>query len=231
MLANLMLNHLIPRTQRPLQILTRSMPLSNEVNLDSVADLAVGMVGADLKAVTQKAVYIGLRRQVPSLNDAMPDNLLISQDDFLLALRDIKPSVLRSVEVESPKIAWDDIGGLDDIKQTLQESVEGTLLYPDLYAKTGARAPRGVLLWGPPRTGKTLLAKAIASQAKANFIAVNGPKLMSRWVGSAERSVRRYRAALTGGMTDGVTAAAIVITQADFALAYGAIVIQRESST
>jgi len=110
----------------------------------------------------------------------LPDNLLISQDDFLLALRDIKPSVLRSVEVESPNIAWDDIGGLDDIKQTLQESFEDALLYPDLYAKTGARAPRGVLLWGPPRTGKTLLAKAIASQAKANFIAVNGPKLMSR---------------------------------------------------
>ena len=197
--------------------------------MDSVADLAVGMVGADLKAVTQKAAYTGLRRQVLSLNDAMPDNLLISQDHFLLALRDIKPSVLRSVEVESPKIAWDDIGGLNDIKQTLQESVEGALLYPDLYAKTGAGAPRGVLLWGPPGTGKTLLAKAIASQA--NFIAVNGPELMSRWVGSAERSVRRYRAALTGGMTDGVTAAAIVITQADFALAYGAIVIQRESST
>jgi len=96
MLANLMLNHFILRTQRPLQILTRSMPLSNEVNLDSVADLAVGMVGADLKAVTQKAAYIGLQRQVPSLKDAVPDNLLIGQDDFLLALRDIKPSVLRS---------------------------------------------------------------------------------------------------------------------------------------
>ena len=173
-----------------LQILTQSMPLSSEVNLDSIADLAVGMVGADLKAVTQKAAYIGLRRQVPSLSDAMPDDLFVTQDDFLLALREIKPSVLRSVEVESPNIAWDDIGGLEDIKQTLQESVEGALLYPDLYAKTGARAPRGVLLWGPPGTGKTLLAKAIASQAKANFIAVNGPELMSRWVGSAEQSVR-----------------------------------------
>ena len=173
-----------------LQILTQSMPLSSEVNLDSIADLAVGMVGADLKAVTQKAAYIGLRRQVPSLSDAMPDDLFVTQDDFLLALREIKPSVLRSVEVESPNIAWDDIGGLEDIKQTLQESVEGALLYPDLYAKTGARAPRGVLLWGPPGTGKTLLAKAIASQAKANFIAINGPELMSRWVGSAEQSVR-----------------------------------------
>ena len=173
-----------------LQILTQSMPLSSEVNLDSIADLAVGMVGADLKAVTQKAAYIGLRRQVPSLSDAMPDDLFVTQEDFLLALREIKPSVLRSVEVESPNIAWDDIGGLEDIKQTLQESVEGALLYPDLYAKTGARAPRGVLLWGPPGTGKTLLAKAIASQAKANFIAINGPELMSRWVGSAEQSVR-----------------------------------------
>ena len=173
-----------------LHILTRSMPLSSDVDLDGVADLAVGMVGADLKAVTQKAAYLGLRRQVPSLNDAMPDDLFVTQEDFLLALREIKPSVLRSVEVESPNIAWNDIGGLEDIKQTLQESVEGALLYPDLYAKTGARAPRGVLLWGPPGTGKTLLAKAIASQAKANFIAVNGPELMSRWVGSAEQSVR-----------------------------------------
>ena len=173
-----------------LEILTRSMPLSNDVNLDRVADLAVGMVGADLKAVTQKAAYLGLRRQVPSLNDAIPDDLFITQEDFVLALREIKPSVLRSVEVESPNIAWDDIGGLTDIKQTLQESVEGALLYPDLYTQTGARAPRGVLLWGPPGTGKTLLAKAIASQSKANFIAVNGPELMSRWVGSAEQSVR-----------------------------------------
>ncbi len=102
----------------------------------------------------------------------------------------MKPSVLRSVEVESPNVPWDQIGGLEDIKRTLQESVEGALLYPELYQRTGAKAPRGILLWGPPGTGKTLLAKAVASQARANFIAVNGPELLSRWVGAAEQEVR-----------------------------------------
>ncbi|HEY9859893.1 MAG TPA: AAA family ATPase, partial [Candidatus Obscuribacterales bacterium] len=95
-----------------------------------------------------------------------------------------------SVEIQSPDVAWHDIGGLDDLKQTLQESVEGALLYPELYQQTGAKAPRGILLWGPPGTGKTLLAKAVASQARANFIAVNGPELLSRWVGAAEQAVR-----------------------------------------
>jgi transitional endoplasmic reticulum ATPase len=105
-------------------------------------------------------------------------------------LKEVKPSVLRSVEVESPNVAWEEIGGLEEIKQTLQESVEGALLYPELYQQTGAKAPRGILLWGPPGTGKTLLAKAVASQARANFIAVNGPELLSRWVGAAEQEVR-----------------------------------------
>lgn len=173
-----------------LTILTRDMPLSDGVNLEAIADLTVGMVGADLKAVCQKAAYSALRRQVPSLQEPIPDQMHVSQDDFLQALREVKPSVLRSVEVESPNVPWDQIGGLETIKQTLQESVEGALLYPELYARTGAKAPRGILLWGPPGTGKTLLAKAVASQARANFIAVNGPELLSRWVGAAEQEVR-----------------------------------------
>ncbi|MBM0740518.1 AAA family ATPase [Phormidium sp. CLA17] len=173
-----------------LNILTRAMPLEGSVDLGAIADLTVGMVGADLKAVCQKAAYIALRRQVVSLQDPIPDGLIVSAEDFGLAQREIKPSVLRSVEVESPNVPWDEIGGLPDIKRTLQESVEGALLYPELYATTGAKAPRGILLWGPPGTGKTLLAKAVASQARANFIAVNGAELMSRWVGAAEQSVR-----------------------------------------
>jgi transitional endoplasmic reticulum ATPase len=173
-----------------LTILTRAMPLEGAVDLGAIADLTVGMVGADLKAVCQKAAYIALRRQVVSLQDAIPDDLTVSAEDFGGAQREIKPSVLRSVEVESPNVPWDEIGGLPDIKRTLQESVEGALLYPELYATTGAKAPRGILLWGPPGTGKTLLAKAVASQARANFIAVNGAELMSRWVGAAEQSVR-----------------------------------------
>lgn len=173
-----------------LTLLTQSMPLETDVNLDAIAEQAVGMVGADLKALTQKAAYTALRRQVPVLSDPIPEHLSVSQADFLNALQDIKPSVLRSVEIESPQVTWDEIGGLTEIKAKLQESVEGTLIDPELYARTGATAPRGVLLWGPPGTGKTLLAKAIASQAQANFIAVNGPELLTRWVGAAEQAVR-----------------------------------------
>jgi transitional endoplasmic reticulum ATPase len=173
-----------------LQILTRNMPVDKSVNLSAIADLTVGMVGADLKAVCQKAAYSALRRHVPSLDQTIPDNMTLNQQDFLQALREVRPSVLRSIAVESPNVTWDDIGGLDDLKQKLQESVEGALLYPELYRRTGAKAPRGILLWGPPGTGKTLLAKAIASQAKANFIAVNGPELLSRWVGASEQAVR-----------------------------------------
>ncbi|MFM7426696.1 MAG: AAA family ATPase [Elainella sp.] len=173
-----------------LQIQTRSMPLDATVDLAVVADLSVGLVGADLKALCQKAAYLALRRQVPTLQTAIPDELTLTQIDFLQAIKEVKPSVLRSVEVESPQVNWAEIGGLESVKQTLQESVEGALLYPELYRQTGAKAPRGILLWGPPGTGKTLLAKAVASQARANFIAVNGPELLSRWVGAAEQAVR-----------------------------------------
>jgi transitional endoplasmic reticulum ATPase len=173
-----------------LGIQTRQMPLDSSVDLVAIADLSVGMVGADLKALCQKAAFLALRRQVPAFDSPMPDNLHITHDDFGQALREIKPSVLRSVIVETPDVAWGDIGGLDTIKQTLQESVEGALLYPELYTTTGAQAPRGILLWGPPGTGKTLLAKAVAAQARANFIAINGPELLSRWVGAAEQAVR-----------------------------------------
>ncbi len=172
-----------------LQIQTRLMPLEPTVDLAVIADLAVGMVGADLKALCQKAAYTALRRQVPDLSD-VPAEISVTQADFLQAIKAIKPSVLRSVEVESPQTSWAEIGGLETEKQTLQESVEGALLYPELYQQTGAKAPRGILLWGPPGTGKTLLAKAVASQARANFIAVSGSDLMSRWVGAAEQAVR-----------------------------------------
>jgi transitional endoplasmic reticulum ATPase len=173
-----------------LHIQTQAMPLAPSVNLEEIADFCVGMVGADLKALCQKAAYTALRRQAPDLQASIPEDLVIIQADFQNALKEVKPSVLRSVEIESPQVAWSEIGGLDAIKQTLQEAVEGALLYPELYQRTGAKAPRGILLWGPPGTGKTLLAKAVASQARANFIAVNGPELLSKWVGAAEQAVR-----------------------------------------
>lgn len=173
-----------------LQILTRSQPLDETVNLSAIADLAVGFVGADLKAVCQKAAYSALRRHIPELEAVIPDTMSVTHTDFLQALKEIKPAVLRSVEIESPNVPWEEIGGLESIKQTLRESVEGALLHPELYRQTKAIAPRGILLWGPPGTGKTLLAKAVASQARANFICVNGPELLSRWVGASEQAVR-----------------------------------------
>ncbi|KAF3889428.1 MULTISPECIES: AAA family ATPase [Nostocales] len=173
-----------------LQILTRSMPLDETVNLEAIADLSVGFVGADLKALCQKSAYNALRRYVPSIDEQIPDSMTVNQLDFLAAIKEIKPAVLRAVEVESPNISWEEIGGLENIKQTLRESVEGALLHPELYLKTKAKAPKGILLWGPPGTGKTLLAKAVASQARANFICVNGPELLNKWVGASEQAVR-----------------------------------------
>lgn len=172
-----------------LQILTQAIPLDESVDLAAIADLAVGFVGADLRALCQKAAYEALRRLDPVLEGPLPEIMSVNQQDFLAAIKAVKPSVLRSVEIESPALAWDQIGGLEVIKQTLQESVEGALLYPELYHQTGAKSPRGILLWGPPGTGKTLLAKAVASQARANFIAVSGSDILSRWVGAAEQAV------------------------------------------
>lgn len=173
-----------------LTILTQAMPLAQTIDLSAIADLAIGMVGADLKALCQKAAYLALRRLMPSLDSPLPARMVVTQADFLQALKQIKPAVLRSVEIETPKVSWEAIGGLDSVKQALQESVEGALLYPELYQQTKATAPRGILLWGPPGTGKTLLAKAVAAQARANFIAVNGPELLSKWVGASEQAVR-----------------------------------------
>lgn len=173
-----------------LQILTQAMPIDRSVDLEAIADRSVGMVGADLKALCQKAAHTALRRLMPRLDAPIPTTATVTQADFLEALKTIRPSVLRSVEVESPHVTWEAIGGLEAVKQTLQESVEGALLYPELYQHTKAKAPRGILLWGPPGTGKTLLAKAVASQARANFIAVNGPELLSKWVGASEQAVR-----------------------------------------
>ncbi|HIK20742.1 MAG TPA: AAA family ATPase [Synechococcus sp. M44_DOE_062] len=173
-----------------LAIHTRDMPLAEDVDLDSLADQTLGFVGADLRGLCQAAAYAALRRQVPDLGSPIPDSLTVSAADFQQALQQVKPAVLRSVEIESPQVSWDQIGGLDDAKQILQEAIEGSLLHPELYEQAQAQAPKGILLSGPPGTGKTLLAKAIASQAKANFIAVSGPELLSKWVGSSEQAVR-----------------------------------------
>uniref|UniRef100_A0A0C1QWG8 ATPase AAA n=1 Tax=Tolypothrix bouteillei VB521301 TaxID=1479485 RepID=A0A0C1QWG8_9CYAN len=173
-----------------LQIHTSTMPLDGSVDLGVIADLAIGFVGADLRSLCQKSAYNALHRFNPPLDSPVPENLSISQQDFLQALKEVKPSILRPLTIETPNITWEQIGGLESIKAILQESVEGALLYPELYRQLRAIPPRGILLWGPPGTGKTLLAKAVASQARANFIAVNGPELHSKWVGASEQAVR-----------------------------------------
>ncbi len=173
-----------------LKIQTRSMPLDQSVDLGAIADLALGFVGADLRSLSQKAAYNALRRVNPSLDSALPEDLCLTQPDFLRAIEEIKPSVLRPVTVETSTITWEQIGGLETIKSILQESVEGALIYPELYQQMKAKSPRGILLWGPPGTGKTLLAKAVATQARANFLAVNGAQLYSRWVGASEQALQ-----------------------------------------
>ncbi len=173
-----------------LRVLTRAMPLADDVDLAQLAQATRGFVGADLKGFCQAAAYRALRRQVPDLSAEAPDPLTVIGSDFTCALGDVKPAVLRSVELEVPNVPWSAIGGLTAIKQTLKEAVEGALLNPELYAHTRARAPRGVLLTGPPGTGKTLLAKAVASEGQANFIGINGPELLSQWVGASELAVR-----------------------------------------
>ena len=208
-------NHLDPALRRPgrldrevvfgvpdthdreeiLQVLTREMPLDETVSLKAIASLAVGFVGADLKALTQKAAYTVLRNAIATGNTDLeqanlPENIKVSQKDFLEALKQVKPSVLRTVAVETPNVSWEEIGGLEEIKATLREAVEGALLYPELYQHTKAKAPRGILLWGEPGTGKTLLAKALAAQAQANFISIKGAELLNRWVGASEEAVR-----------------------------------------
>ena len=183
----------IPDRQARRQILeihTRSMPLTQDVDLDDIADRAHGYVGADIKGLCQVAATNALRRQVGSLAD-IPDSLDVNREDFETALKQVQPAVLRSLQIQVPKVQWSEIGGLTKVKQTLQEAVAGALVNPALYAHTLAKAPRGVLLYGPPGTGKTLLAKAIATQAQANFISVAGSELLTKWVGASEQSIRQ----------------------------------------
>jgi transitional endoplasmic reticulum ATPase len=172
-----------------LEIHTRSMPLTN-VDLEDIADRAYGYVGADIKGLCQVAATNALRRQVSSVAD-IPEDLDVNREDFEFALKQVQPAVLRSLQIQVPKVQWTEIGGLSKIKETLQEAVAGALVDPALYAHTRAKATRGVLLYGPPGTGKTLLAKAIATQAQANFIAIAGSELLTKWVGASEQSIRQ----------------------------------------
>ncbi|MCZ7395846.1 MAG: CDC48 family AAA ATPase [Candidatus Methanoperedens sp.] len=178
------------------QIHTRGMPLSEDVRLEYISDRTHGFVGADISALAKEAAMKALRRYLPQikLEEAVPHELLESMQvtggDFEEALKEVEPSAMREVMVEIPRIKWDDVGGLDDVKQEIKEAVEWPLNYPAKFEKMCIRPPKGILLYGPPGTGKTLLAKAVANESSANFISVRGPQLLSKWVGESEKAIR-----------------------------------------
>jgi len=180
-----------------LMIHTRNMPLSDDVNLEKIASISHGYVGADLEYLCKEAAMKCLRRLLPELNledEKLPpetlDKLIVNGEDYQHALREITPSGMREVFIENPDVKWDEVGGLENVKRELQEAVEWPMKYPTLYSKLGHRMPRGILLHGPSGTGKTLLAKAVATESEANFISVRGPELLSKWVGESERGIR-----------------------------------------
>ncbi|MEM5826850.1 MAG: CDC48 family AAA ATPase [Pyrobaculum sp.] len=182
-----------------LQIHTRNMPLAPDVDLRKLAEITHGFSGADLAALAREAAMAALRRAIQSglidLNQtSIPpetfEKIKVTMADFVGALREIIPSALREIHIEVPRVRWSDVGGLENVKQELREAVEWPLKYPDRFKKFGLRPPKGVLLFGPPGTGKTLLAKAVATESGANFIAVRGPEIFSKWVGESEKAIR-----------------------------------------
>ena len=181
-----------------LQIHTRGMPLSDDVSLDHLADETHGFVGADIESLTKEAAMKALRRYLPEIDldeeevpPSLIDRMIVKRDDFSGAVSEVEPSAMREVLVELPKISWDDVGGLNNAKQQVQESVEWPLTSPEKFDRMGVDAPKGVLLYGPPGTGKTLMAKAVANETNANFISVRGPQLLSKWVGESEKAIRQ----------------------------------------
>jgi len=180
-----------------LQIHTRGMPLAEDVDLDELADRTHGFVGADLAALCREAAMNALRRILPEINLEEPEipsevlaKLKVTKEDFEAALRMVEPSALREVLLEIPRVRWSDIGGLEEVKEALREAVEWPLKHPEMFKEYGIRPPKGVLLYGPPGCGKTLLARAVATESGANFIAIRGPEVFSKWVGESERAIR-----------------------------------------
>ena len=178
------------------------MPLADEeqelpVKIEKIAAVSHGYVGADLEYLCKEAAMKCLRRLLPELNleeEKIPpetlDKLVVNSDDFKKALVEVTPSGMREVFIENPDVSWEEIGGLGEVKKELMEAVEWPMKYPGLYDKLGHKMPRGILLHGPSGTGKTLMAKAVATESEANFVSVRGPELLSKWVGESERGIR-----------------------------------------
>ena len=182
-----------------LKVHTRHMPLADDVDLDKLAEMTHGYTGADLAALAKEAAMAALRRFIKSgkidlTKETIPTSvfkeLKVTMNDFLEAMKLVRPTLIREVFVEVPQVKWEDIGGLENVKQELREAVEWPLKYPKVFEEMGIKPPRGILLFGPPGTGKTLLAKAVATESGANFIAVRGPEVLSKWVGESEKMIR-----------------------------------------
>ena len=179
------------------QIHTRSMPLDKKISLKEFANITHGFVGADISAVCREAAMAALRRYLPQIDldsEVIDPELLeqieVTKNDFEEALKEVMPSGIREVFVEIPNVNWDQIGGLEDLKQKLIESVDWPLSHPKIFERMGISPPRGILLYGPPGCGKTLLARAVATETKANFISIKGPELLSKYVGESEKAIR-----------------------------------------
>ena len=176
---------------------TRQMPISDDFEINWVLDNTYGFVGADLAALVRESAMKALRRYLPEIDleeETIPPEVLekmeVRMDDFREAIKDIEPSALREIYVEIPEVTWDEVGGLEEVKDRLKESVEWPLTKPELFEHFGIKPPRGIVLFGAPGTGKTLLAKAIANEAQANFISIKGPEMISKWVEESERGIR-----------------------------------------
>ncbi len=183
-----------------LQVHTRNMPLAEDVDLREIAKMTKGYTGADLAALAKEAAMASLREFIKSgkvdlnkpgeIRREVLETLKVGRRHFLEAMKFVRPTLMREVYVEVPEVHWDDIGGLENVKQELREVVEWPLKYPEVFQKMGIEPPKGILLYGPPGTGKTLLAKAVATESGANFIAIRGPEVLSKWVGESEKAVR-----------------------------------------
>lgn len=180
-----------------LQIHTRGMPLCKDVDLKKLAEMTHGYTGADLSALGRETAMKALRRYLPEINledERIPPNILekmeVRMEDFQNAYREITPTAMREVYIEVPTVHWTDIGGLEDVKEELIEAVEWPLKNPGVFERIGIRPPKGIMLYGPPGCGKTLLARAVATESEANFITIKGPEVFSKWVGESEKAIR-----------------------------------------
>jgi len=180
-----------------IQIHTRGMPLAEDVDLKKLSEMTHGYTGADVSALCRETAMKALRRYLPQINleeERIPPSVLekmeVKMEDFMNAYKEVTPTAMREVYIEVPTVHWDDIGGLEEVKQELKEAVEWPIKNPEIFKRLGIKPPKGILLYGPPGCGKTLLARAVATESEANFITIKGPEVFSKWVGESEKAIR-----------------------------------------